>query len=109
MLKRRVNHDSPITSRDLRYSRRISSTPEALSPWSLEVTSVTSAWVLPSLCFHQGRRDGRIEEILKVILPPPNKVPILGQQLPTPNVNSVGEALLPSSETPDGLPESLRG
>ncbi|MEQ2179207.1 hypothetical protein GOODEAATRI_022231 [Goodea atripinnis] len=35
MLKRRVNHDSPTTSRDLRYSVRISSAPEALPPLSI--------------------------------------------------------------------------
>ncbi|XP_015259126.1 PREDICTED: NACHT, LRR and PYD domains-containing protein 3-like [Cyprinodon variegatus] len=46
MLKRRVNHDSPTTSRALRYSGRISSTPEALPPWSFLTTSVTSAWVM---------------------------------------------------------------
>ncbi|MEQ2286017.1 hypothetical protein AMECASPLE_037880 [Ameca splendens] len=62
---------------------------------------------VPTLCFHQGIRDGRIEEILKVLLPPPDNVPSRGQQLTT--VNSVGEALLPPSEAPDGLPESLRG
>ncbi|KAI3356614.1 hypothetical protein L3Q82_017821, partial [Scortum barcoo] len=32
-----------------------------------------------------------------------------GQQLPTRTVNSVGRVLLPPSEAPDGLPESLRG
>ncbi|MEQ2297231.1 hypothetical protein AMECASPLE_032666, partial [Ameca splendens] len=31
------------------------------------------------------------------------------QQLPTPTVNSVDEALLPSPEGPDSLPESLQG
>ncbi|MED6258158.1 hypothetical protein ATANTOWER_003630 [Ataeniobius toweri] len=64
---------------------------------------------VPSLCFHHGMRDGRIEEILEVLLPPPDNVPSRGQQLPTPTVNSVGEALLPPPEVPDGLPESLRG
>ncbi|MED6265514.1 hypothetical protein CHARACLAT_026299 [Characodon lateralis] len=29
---------------------------------------------MPSLCFHQGMYDGRIEEILKVLLPLPNNV-----------------------------------
>ncbi|MED6263734.1 hypothetical protein CHARACLAT_007480 [Characodon lateralis] len=53
--------------------------------------------------------DGRIEEILQVLLPPPDNVPSRGQQLPNPTVNSVGEALLPPPEAPDGLPESLRG
>ncbi|MEQ2242716.1 hypothetical protein ILYODFUR_038888 [Ilyodon furcidens] len=53
--------------------------------------------------------DGRIEEILEVLLPPPNDVPSRGQQLPNHTVNSVGEALLPPPEAPDGLPESLRG
>ncbi|MED6249771.1 hypothetical protein ATANTOWER_019286 [Ataeniobius toweri] len=46
MLKRRVNHDSPTTSRDLRYSGRISSTPEALPPRSFLTTLVTPAWVM---------------------------------------------------------------
>ncbi|KAK5607704.1 hypothetical protein CRENBAI_014113, partial [Crenichthys baileyi] len=64
---------------------------------------------VPSLCVHQGIRDGRIEEILEVLLPPPDNVPSRGQQPPTPTVNSVGEALLPPPEVPDGLPESLRG
>ncbi|MED6275389.1 hypothetical protein CHARACLAT_026136 [Characodon lateralis] len=53
--------------------------------------------------------DGRIEEILEVLLPTPNNVPSRGQQPPNPTVNSVGEALLPSREAPDGLLESLRG
>ncbi|MEQ2308749.1 hypothetical protein AMECASPLE_031430 [Ameca splendens] len=46
MLKRRVNHDSPTTSRDLRYSGRFLSIPEALPPQSFLTTSVTSAWVM---------------------------------------------------------------
>ncbi|MEQ2224982.1 hypothetical protein ILYODFUR_012909 [Ilyodon furcidens] len=54
-------------------------------------------------------RDGRIEEILEVLLPPPDNVPTHGQQPPSLTVNSVGEALLPPPEAPDGLPESLRG
>ncbi|MEQ2286184.1 hypothetical protein AMECASPLE_039673 [Ameca splendens] len=54
-------------------------------------------------------RDGRIEEILEVLLPPPDNVPSQGQQPPTPTVNSVGEALLPSPEAPDILPEWLLG
>ncbi|MED6231598.1 hypothetical protein ATANTOWER_032411 [Ataeniobius toweri] len=53
--------------------------------------------------------DGRIEDILKVLLPPPDNVSSLGQQLPIPTVNSVGEALLPPPKAPDSLPESLRG
>ncbi|MEQ2239989.1 hypothetical protein ILYODFUR_010345 [Ilyodon furcidens] len=32
-----------------------------------------------------------------------------GQEPPTPTVNSVGEALLPPPEAPDGLQETLRG
>ncbi|MEQ2176661.1 hypothetical protein GOODEAATRI_030291, partial [Goodea atripinnis] len=43
ILKRRVNHDSPTTSRDLRYSGQISLTPEALPPRSF---LITSAWVM---------------------------------------------------------------
>ncbi|MED6269015.1 hypothetical protein CHARACLAT_028675 [Characodon lateralis] len=64
---------------------------------------------VPSLCFHQGRHDGRIEEILKVLLPLSDNVPRQGQQLPTPNptINSVGKALLTSPEALDGFPESL--
>ncbi|MEQ2309918.1 hypothetical protein AMECASPLE_003476 [Ameca splendens] len=46
MLKRRVNHDSSTTSRDMRYSGRISSTPEALPPPTFLTTSVTSAWMM---------------------------------------------------------------
>ncbi|KAK5622453.1 hypothetical protein CRENBAI_003332 [Crenichthys baileyi] len=114
MLKRRVNHVSPTTSRDLRYSGWISSTPEALPPRSFLTTSVTSAWVMrvqprvPSLCFHQGMRDGRVEEILEVLLSPPHNVPSRGQQPPTPTINSVGEARLPPPEAPDGFgPESF--
>ncbi|MEQ2229788.1 hypothetical protein ILYODFUR_022437 [Ilyodon furcidens] len=38
--------------------------------------------------------EGKIEEILEVLFPPPNDVPSRGQQLPAPSVNSVGEALL---------------
>ncbi|MED6247149.1 hypothetical protein ATANTOWER_032101 [Ataeniobius toweri] len=53
--------------------------------------------------------DGRIKEILEVLLPLPDNVPSRGQQPPTPTVNSVGKALLPPPEAPDGLPESLRG
>ncbi|MEQ2179053.1 hypothetical protein GOODEAATRI_020582 [Goodea atripinnis] len=64
---------------------------------------------VPSLYFHLGMRDGRIEEILEVLLPPPDNVPSRGQPLPTHTVNSVGEALLPPTEALDGLPESLRG
>ncbi|MED6239171.1 hypothetical protein ATANTOWER_002918 [Ataeniobius toweri] len=54
-------------------------------------------------------RDGRIEEILKVLLSPHDNLPSRGHQLPTPTVNSVGEALLSPPEAPDGLPELLRG
>ncbi|MED6265648.1 hypothetical protein CHARACLAT_027685, partial [Characodon lateralis] len=54
-------------------------------------------------------RDGRIEEILEVLSPPPDNVLSRGQQPPTPTINSVGKALLPPPEAPDGLPESLRG
>ncbi len=46
MLQRRVSQDSPTTSRDLRYSGQISSTPDALPLRSLQTTSVTSAWVM---------------------------------------------------------------
>ncbi len=63
----------------------------------------------PSLCFLNGRRDGGIEEILEVFLPPSDDIPSWGQQPPTSTVNSVGGALLPPPEAPDSLPESLRG
>ncbi|XP_056879149.1 trypsin Blo t 3-like [Takifugu flavidus] len=43
MLQSRVNHDSPTTSRALRDSGRISSTPGALPPRSFLTTSATSA------------------------------------------------------------------
>ncbi|KAI3369543.1 hypothetical protein L3Q82_007753 [Scortum barcoo] len=116
MLQRRVSQDSPTTSRDLRYSGRISSTPGALPPRSLRTTSVTSAsgdgrvhLRVPSLRFLTGRQVGGIEEILEVFLPQSDNVPSRGQQLPTRTVNSVGRVLLPPSEVPDGLPESLRG
>ncbi|MEQ2236724.1 hypothetical protein ILYODFUR_015659, partial [Ilyodon furcidens] len=49
------------------------------------------------------------EEILKVLLRSPDNVPSRGQQLPTSTVNSVGKALLPPPEAPDGLPETLQG
>ncbi|KAI3376688.1 hypothetical protein L3Q82_017119 [Scortum barcoo] len=64
---------------------------------------------VPSLRFLTGRQVGGIEEILEVFLPPSDNVPSRGQQLPTRTVNSVGRVLLPPSEAPDGLPESLRG
>ncbi|KAK5607336.1 hypothetical protein CRENBAI_001021 [Crenichthys baileyi] len=53
-------------------------------------------------------RDGRIEEILEVLLSPPDNVPSRAQQLPTHTVNGVSEALLPPPEVPNGLPEPLR-
>ncbi|MEQ2316560.1 hypothetical protein AMECASPLE_033674 [Ameca splendens] len=43
MLQSRINHHNPTTSRALRNSRRISSTPGALPPRSFLITSVTSA------------------------------------------------------------------
>uniref|UniRef100_A0A3B5A757 Histo-blood group ABO system transferase 2-like n=1 Tax=Stegastes partitus TaxID=144197 RepID=A0A3B5A757_9TELE len=46
MLQRRVNQDSPTTSRDLRYSGRIASTPGALPPKSFLTTLVPSARVM---------------------------------------------------------------
>ncbi|XP_056109510.1 uncharacterized protein LOC130087282 [Rhinichthys klamathensis goyatoka] len=85
MLQRRVSQDSPTTSRDLRYSGRISSTPGALPPRSFLTTSVTSARVM----------DESTSEPC--------------QQPPTSTVNSVGRALFPSPEALDSWPESLRG
>ncbi|MED6289154.1 hypothetical protein CHARACLAT_033432, partial [Characodon lateralis] len=64
---------------------------------------------VPRLCFHQRMCDGRIEEILEILLPLRDNVPSRGQQLRRPTVKSVGEALLSLPEAPDGLPESLRG
>ncbi|MEQ2185274.1 hypothetical protein GOODEAATRI_016482 [Goodea atripinnis] len=86
------------------------------SPLHQYTTSVTSGWVIervppqvPSLCLYQGMCDGRIDEILKVLLPPPDNVPSRGQQLSTRIVNSVRKALLPPPEAQDGLPELLQG
>ncbi|KAI3373996.1 hypothetical protein L3Q82_022561 [Scortum barcoo] len=90
--------DSPTTSRDLRYSGRISSTPGAL-PLQELFTNYLSDFGLgdgrvhlrdPSLRFLIGRQVGGIEEILEVFLPPSDNVPSRGQQLPTCTVNSVG-------------------
>ncbi|MEQ2250189.1 hypothetical protein ILYODFUR_037219 [Ilyodon furcidens] len=44
-----------------------------------------------------------------VMGPPQGQICKGGQQPPTHNVNSDGEALLPPPEAPDSLPESLRG
>ncbi|KAI3353040.1 hypothetical protein L3Q82_019613, partial [Scortum barcoo] len=103
MLQRRVSQDSPTTSRDLRYSGRISSTPGALP--LQELANYLSDFGLgdgrvhlrvPSPRFLIGRQVGGIEVILKVFLPPSDNVPIVdGQQLPTRTVNSVGRVLLP--------------
>ncbi|KAI3376144.1 hypothetical protein L3Q82_016670 [Scortum barcoo] len=76
--QRRVSQDSPTTSRDLRYSGRISSTPGALPPE--ELTNYLSDFGLgdgrvhlrdPSLRFLIGRQVGGIEEILEI---PGNKM-----------------------------------
>ncbi|MEQ2250307.1 hypothetical protein ILYODFUR_038633 [Ilyodon furcidens] len=113
MLKRRVNHDSPTTSRDSRYLGRLSSTPEALPPQSFLTTSVTSASVMkesnPESPASVSTRECMMAGLRRVVLPPPDNVPSRGQQPPTPTVNGVGETLLPPPEAPDGLPESLRG
>ncbi|KAI3358177.1 hypothetical protein L3Q82_003179 [Scortum barcoo] len=59
---------------------------------------------------HWKARSVGLRRCLKVFLPPSDNVPSRGQQLPHPcTVNSVGRVLLPPSEAPDGLPESLRG
>ncbi|KAI3369756.1 hypothetical protein L3Q82_024579, partial [Scortum barcoo] len=81
--KRRVSQDSPTTSRDLRYSGRISSTPGALPPRSLlnYLSDFGSGdgrvhLRVPSPCFLTGRQQvGGIEEILEVFLPPPTDSP----------------------------------
>ncbi|XP_052395863.1 GTPase IMAP family member 9-like [Carassius gibelio] len=82
MLQSHVSQDSPITSRDLRYSGQISSTPGALPPRSFLTTSVTLAWVMDestffSLCFLNGWHVGGVEEILEVFLPLSNDIPSL--------------------------------
>ncbi|KAI3354691.1 hypothetical protein L3Q82_019182 [Scortum barcoo] len=85
---------------------------------SLRTTSVTSAWVMdrvhlrdPSLRFLIGRQVGGIEEILEVkyFFHRPTMSPVEVNSSPPCTVNSVGRVLLPPSEAPDGLPESLRG
>ncbi|MED6251614.1 hypothetical protein ATANTOWER_000422, partial [Ataeniobius toweri] len=95
---RRVNHDSPTTSRDLRYSGRISSTPEALPPRSFLTTSVTSAWVMKESspespasvstreCVMAGLRRSSKYSFHRPIMS------LRGQQPPTPNVNGVGRS-----------------
>ncbi|MEQ2315406.1 hypothetical protein AMECASPLE_021940 [Ameca splendens] len=62
MLKRHVNHDSPTTSRDLRYSGQILPVElfNHLGDINLGDESVQPR--VPGLCFHQGMRDGRITE-----------------------------------------------
>ncbi|MEQ2248669.1 hypothetical protein ILYODFUR_021313 [Ilyodon furcidens] len=99
MLKRRVNHDSPTTSKDLRYSGRI----HPRSPATTELFNHLGDFSLgdervqprvPSLCFQQGMRYGRTEKILEVLLPPSDNVPSRGQQLPASTVNSVGDSYL---------------
>ncbi|MEQ2235630.1 hypothetical protein ILYODFUR_004248 [Ilyodon furcidens] len=111
MLKRPVNHDSPTTSRDLRYSGPISPTPEALPPRSFLTTSVTSAWVMKE-SNPESPASVSTRECVMAGLRRSSKysfhVPSRGQQPPIPTVNSVDEALLPPPEAPDGLPESLQ-
>lgn len=105
MFQRCASPDSPMTSRDLRYSGRISSTPGALP---LRNTSVTSAkWI--SLCFFHGRCDIRFKEILIFIISIPSTVwqyPLLRSSAPNPQ--SVGGILLPLPEVLDGLPAFLQ-
>ncbi|XDV12364.1 hypothetical protein PO909_001059 [Leuciscus waleckii] len=108
MLQRRVSQDSPTTSGDLRYSGRISSTPCALPLRSFLTTSVTSARVMDESTSEPSASASSMED-LEVFLPPSDVIPSQGQQLPTSTVNSVGRALLPPPEAPDGFPESLRG
>ncbi|MEQ2239915.1 hypothetical protein ILYODFUR_009440 [Ilyodon furcidens] len=104
MLKRRVNHDSPTTSRDLRYSGRISSIPKALPPWSFLTTSVTSAWVMkesnPESPASAFTRECVMAGLRRSSSTPStaDNVPSRGQQLPTTTVNSDGEARLPPPE-----------
>ncbi|MED6282537.1 hypothetical protein CHARACLAT_033103 [Characodon lateralis] len=105
MLKRRVNHDSLIQRLEVLRVDLI----HPPSPATMKLFDHLCDFCLgdfrvnprvPILCFHQGMRDGRIEEILEVLLQPPDNVPSL---------HSVGEALLPPTEAQDSLPESLRG
>ncbi|MEQ2284593.1 hypothetical protein AMECASPLE_023291 [Ameca splendens] len=53
--------------------------------------------------------DGRIEEILEVLYPPPDNVPSRCQQLPTPSVSSVGKAPSEVVVLLQGLTEPLPG
>ncbi|MED6261878.1 hypothetical protein ATANTOWER_011261 [Ataeniobius toweri] len=53
--------------------------------------------------------DGRIEEILEVLLSLPDNVPQSRSAAPRPHCKKCGEVLLPPPEVSDGLPESLQG
>uniref|UniRef100_A0AAY5KIR9 RNA methyltransferase n=1 Tax=Esox lucius TaxID=8010 RepID=A0AAY5KIR9_ESOLU len=63
MLHRRVSQDSPTTSRDLRYSGRISSTPGALPPRSFLTTSVTSARVMDESTSEPSSSASSMEDV----------------------------------------------
>nr|AAF19344.1 unknown [Xiphophorus maculatus] len=63
---------------------------------------------VPRLSFFNRRHVGGIEEVFEVLCPPAHNVPSRGQQHTISTINSVGAALLPPPEMPDGGPESLR-
>ncbi|KAI3355527.1 hypothetical protein L3Q82_017905 [Scortum barcoo] len=115
-LPRRVSQDSPTTSRDLRYSGRISSTPGALPPRSLRTTSVTSAWVMDestsetpaSASSLEGKSVG-LRRSSKYFLPPSDNVPSSRSTAPHLHCKQCWQSTASPSEAPDGLPESLRG
>ncbi|KAI3370454.1 hypothetical protein L3Q82_025218 [Scortum barcoo] len=97
---------------DLIHPRRLAT--EELT----RTTSVTSARVMDestsespaSASSLEGKSVG-LRRSSKYFFHRPTMSPVesRGQQLPTRTVNSVGRVLLPPSEAPDGLPESLRG
>ncbi|XP_061633547.1 uncharacterized protein LOC133479977 [Phyllopteryx taeniolatus] len=89
MLQRRVNQDSPTTSR----------------AFSLNPRDRRARLRDPRLCFLMGRRVGGMEEVFEVFTPPTHNIPSRGQQCPIPTIHSVDGALVPPPEMPDGGPE----
>ncbi|KAL3979933.1 tripartite motif-containing protein 35 [Sarotherodon galilaeus] len=65
--------------------------------------------LIPRLCFLLGRRVSGIKEVLEVFLPPSDNFLSRRQQRTASTIDSAGRAPLSPPETPDGLPESLRG
>lgn len=109
MLQRHVSHDSPTTSRDLRYSGRISSTPGAFAPRSPPGASMTLARemnepVSDSPVFASSWEDVtvRLRRFSKCSihrLAPPY----------TPRCKQCWWSTASPAETPGSLPEFLRG